>query len=67
MRTILTREHPHPFSGIDVAWLVEQRARTRRDHPFIIWEPFEGRPETITYGQFHQRIMRIAKVEIRVA
>ena len=60
MRTILTREHPHPFSGIDVAWLVEQRARTRRDHPFIIWEPFEGRSETITYGQFHQRIMRIA-------
>ena len=60
MRPILERGMPHPFSGMDVPWLLAERARTRRDHPFIIWEPFEGLPETITYGQFHQRVGRIA-------
>ncbi len=50
----------NPFSGMDVPWLLETRASTRRDHPFLIWEPFEGAAETITYGQFHARITRIA-------
>jgi len=45
---------------MDVPWLVETRAATRRDHPFLIWEPFEGPAETITYGQFHARIGRLA-------
>ena len=56
----LSRSTLHPFSGMDVPWLVETRAATRRDHPFIVWEPFEGAAETITYGQFHARIGRIA-------
>ena len=46
----------HPFNGLDVAELVRIRARTRRDHPFLIWEPFEGAGETITYGQQAERI-----------
>ena len=50
----------HPFPGLDVAWLVETRAATRRDHPFLVWESFDGPGETITYGQFHARIGRIA-------
>lgn len=50
----------HPFTGMDVAWLVETRASARRDHPFLVWEPFDGPAETITYGQFHARIGRIA-------
>ena len=48
------------FAGIDVPWLVEMRARTRRDHPFLIWEPFEGAGETLSYGAFHDRVGRLA-------
>ena len=29
-------------------------------HPFLVWEPFDGPGETITYGQFHARIGRLA-------
>ena len=50
----------HPFNGLDVAELVRIRARTRRDHPFLIWEPFEGRSETLSYGAFHDRVVRLA-------
>ena len=60
MSRILSPVEPHPFSGLDVAWLVETRAATRRDHPVIVWAPFEGPGETITYGEFHARIGRIA-------
>ena len=60
MSNILTQGMLHPFSGLDIASLVEMRAQTRRDHPFLIWQPFEGPSETITYGQFHARIVRIA-------
>ncbi|MCC2106668.1 MAG: acyl--CoA ligase, partial [Hyphomicrobiales bacterium] len=50
----------HPFNGLDVAELVRIRARTRRDHPFLIWEPFEGQGETLTYGAFHDRVARLS-------
>jgi len=45
-----------PFAGLDVPWLLEMHARTRRDHPFLIWAPFDAPPETWTYGQFHDRV-----------
>jgi len=60
MRPILESGMPHPFTGMDVPWLLAERARSRRDHPFIVWEPFEGLPELVSYGQFHQRVGRIA-------
>ena len=50
----------HPFSEMDVAWLLETRASTRKDHPFLVWSPFNGPTDTWTYGQFHDRIRRIA-------
>ena len=49
-----------PFAGIDVPWLVATRARSRRDHPFLIWEPFDGVGETLTYGAFDDRVGRLA-------
>ncbi|WP_119420087.1 AMP-binding protein [Desertibaculum subflavum] len=54
--------HPevHPFAGFDVPRLVEMRARTRADHPFVIWAPFEGEPETWTYAGFRDRVRRVA-------
>lgn len=60
MSHVLSANDLHPFSGMDIPWLVETRAATRRDHPFLIWEPFEGPGESITYGEFHARIARIA-------
>jgi len=60
MSRILSAADQHPFVGLDVAWLVEERARIRRDHPFMVWAPFNGPTQTWTYGQFHQRIGRIA-------
>ena len=55
----LERGYVGPFAGIDVPWLVDLRARTRRDHPFLIWEPFEGPGETLSYGAFHDRVGRL--------
>ena len=60
MSRILAVTDQHPFVGLDVAWLVEMRAQTRRDHPFLVWAPFSGADQTWTYGQFHDRVGRIA-------
>ncbi|MGE3066446.1 MAG: AMP-binding protein [Hyphomicrobiaceae bacterium] len=50
----------NPFAGRDINWLLDLRAATRRDHPFLIWEPFEGEREVWTYGRFHDRVQRVA-------
>ncbi len=60
MSHILTDNDLHPFNDMDVALLLETRARTRRDHPFLIWAPFLGKEQVWTYGQFHHRVQRIA-------
>ncbi len=54
--------HPmiHPFSGWDVNCLVASRAATRRDHPFLVWVPFEGRGRVWTYGKFAADVERLA-------
>jgi len=31
-----------PFAVMDVPWLLRMRSQTRRDHPFLIWAPFEA-------------------------
>ena len=59
MTLLLTRHDAHPFMGMDVPWLLEQRALTRRDHPFIVWVPFDGAVRSLSYGEFHARVMRI--------
>ncbi len=60
MTPALSATDRHPFMGADVPWLLAQRAHTRRDHPFIIWEPFEGPGQRFTYGEFQDRVARIA-------
>ena len=50
----------HPFSGFDVAHLMALQGERRADHPFLIWEPFEGGPQSWTYGAFNAAIRRIA-------
>ena len=36
------------------------RARTRREHPFLIWAPFDAPARRWTYGEFHERVGALA-------
>src|SRR5512141_955351 len=49
-----------PFAGMDVPWLLRMRAETRRDHPFLIWAPFEAPARIWRYGEFHERVGALA-------
>ena len=60
MPPLLAPTDLHPFTRLDVPTLLADRARRRRDHPFIVWEPFDGLPQRWTYGQFHDQVGRIA-------
>jgi carnitine-CoA ligase len=57
-----TLRHPliHPFSGWDVNRLVDAKADTRSDHPFVIWEPFSGQTDVWTYARFAEDTKRLA-------
>lgn len=45
-----------PFAGLDVPWLLKMRAEVRRDHPFLIWAPFDAPARRWSYGEFHERV-----------
>src|SRR6202048_63133 len=49
-----------PFAGMDVPWLLRMRAETRRNHPFLIWTPFDAPARIWTYGGFHERVGALA-------
>ena len=57
---LLRADQPHPYTRLDVPTLLAWRAASRRDHPFIVWEPFEGPGRSWTYGQFHHHAGRVA-------
>src|SRR6202158_6166754 len=48
------------FAGMDVACLLGSRARPRRDHPFLIWAPFDAPARIWAYGEFHERVGALA-------
>ena len=52
--------HVGPFAGLDVPWLLRLRAESRRDHPFLIWAPFDQPSRSWTYGEFHERVGALA-------
>ena len=54
------RQIVNPFAGRDVNWLLDFRAETRGDHPFLVWEPFEDERREWTYRQFRDRVLRVA-------
>ena len=60
MRPHLRHSGANPFSGWDMRTLLDNQASLRKDHPFIIWEPFEGAPKTWTYGQFGRETKQLA-------
>ena len=49
-----------PFAGLDVPWLLRMRAESRRDHPFLIWAPFDAPARSWRYGEFHERVGALA-------
>ncbi len=52
--------HLQPFSGQDIRTLVSARARTRGEHPYLVWRPFAGQRSQWTYAQFADRVARFA-------
>ncbi|MDE1172499.1 MAG: AMP-binding protein [Parvibaculaceae bacterium] len=60
MRLSLANPHVHPFAGFDIPHLLALHATSRPDHPFLIWEPFEGEPETWSYRRFYEDARRVA-------
>ncbi len=49
-----------PFEGMDIRSLIDARAAWRGDHPFLVWEPFEGEGRTWSYAQFADAARRLA-------
>lgn len=56
----LRNQFVNPFAGRDVNWLLDFRAETRAEHPFLIWEPFHGARRVWTYAAFRQRVLEVA-------
>ena len=54
------RQLVNPFAGRDVNWLLDFRAQTRADHPFLVWEPFQGGRQVWSYREFRTRVLRVA-------
>ena len=48
------------FDGLNLDRLLDERARERPDHPFLIWAPFEGEARNWTYRQFATDAARLA-------
>jgi carnitine-CoA ligase len=49
-----------PFAGLDVPWLLRMRSESRRNHPFLIWAPFDAPSRTWRYGEFHAAVGALA-------
>jgi crotonobetaine/carnitine-CoA ligase len=49
-----------PFEGMDIRTLIDNQARRRGDHVFLVWEPFEGGGQRWTYAQFADAVRRFA-------
>jgi crotonobetaine/carnitine-CoA ligase len=50
----------HPYIQCDVPWLLEAQAERYRDKVFLTWVPFEGPGLRWTYGEFVDRVRRVA-------
>lgn len=50
----------HPFAGCDIRTLIDAQAARRGDHPFLIWEPFEGEGRRWSYAGFATAVRRFA-------
>lgn len=56
----MIRPNHHPFNGMDIRHLLIYQAQRRGEHPYLIWEPFDGEPITLSYRAFVERVQRTA-------
>ncbi len=47
-------------AGLSLSWLLDSRVVERPNHPFLIWEPFEGPTAIWTYGEFGRAVAATA-------
>ena len=50
----------HPFAGFDIPALVDARAASHPDKPFLVWEPFVGPRARWTFAEFAHEVDRVA-------
>ncbi|MBP7063623.1 AMP-binding protein [Ferrovibrio sp.] len=50
-----------PFEGLNLNWLLAAQAQARREHPFIIFEPFDRPARSISYGEFYDLACQLAQ------
>ncbi len=50
----------NPFAHLDVPTFLSVQAEHRKNHPFLIWEPFEGEPRQWSYAEFDHTVRRLA-------
>src|SRR5256885_4615552 len=49
-----------PFARMDVPSLLRMRSQSRREHPFLVWAPFDAPAKAWTYGEFRERVGALA-------
>lgn len=60
MISTIVHSHFTPFAGQDIRSLIVARALGRANHPFLLWEPFEGETRSWTYREFAARVAGVA-------
>ena len=61
MRHQLRHGDLHPFTNFDIPHLLQRQAEVRGNHPFLIWEPFEGERRVWSYAEFEESTRRVAQ------
>src|SRR5258705_8635800 len=59
-RSRLRSRHCHPTAGFSLRRLLEDRAARLGGRPFLIWEPFDAKPQTWTYSEFAASVRNVA-------
>jgi crotonobetaine/carnitine-CoA ligase len=49
-----------PFEDQDIRSLIDAQAVRRADHPWLIWEPFQGEGGAVSYAKFAMTVRRFA-------
>ena len=50
----------HGCNQRNVPWLLQARADSRADHPFIVWAPFDQPSTSISYAEFYASVLSLA-------
>ncbi|TRW14784.1 AMP-binding protein [Glacieibacterium frigidum] len=49
-----------PFEAMDIRSLIDAKTAERGEHPFLIWEPFDGQSQRWSYRDFADSVRRFA-------